>query len=404
MLTYSKPLPFKPDCPTDFKNFTGRNKLIKEHIRYLNQACLGVPQHFLISGEKSMGKSSFGEYLKNYAERVYDMIAVHVYAGAKEDVNELICLIVEEILNEINGLCWAEDIFEIFNDKIDFGSVLSRSVKFKDKNDSLIKNIRYNFPGFLVDLIKQMSDKKGIFIIIDDINGLSKTPDFANWYKSFTDTLATSFYDGAPVAVMLSAHPDKINALYNHNPSFNRIFIHREIGSLENDEVRDFFIRSFNQVGMTIDDDALNLMLHFSSGHPTMMQEIGAGIYWTCEEDNVSYEDAFKGIIRAGEEIGIKYLKSSLDSSILSDKYLNIFTKFGDDFIVNFDGEYSFKKKDFSKSLDEKEKKVFSDFLIRARQLGILDLSGAKKSGHYKFTNNLFPLYFAIKSLESKQF
>lgn len=152
---------------------------------------------------------------------------------------------------------------------------------------------------------------------------------------------------------------------------------------------------------MGIDEDALNLMVHFSSGHPTMMQEIGAGIYWTCDDKNISCRDAFIGIVRSGEEIGVKYLKSSLDSSIRSNKYLNIFNKLGEDFITNFNGEYSFKKKDFVSQLDENESKVFSDFLIRARQLGILEFSGAKKSGHYKFTNNLFPLYFAIKSFES---
>ena len=131
---------------------------------------------------------------------------------------------------------------------------------------------------------------------------------------------------------------------------------------------------------MSIDEDALNLMVHFSSGHPTMMQEIGAGIYWICESKSISREYAFRGIVRAGGEIGIKYLQSSLDSSIRSNKYLNIFNKLGEDFISNFNGEYSFKKKDFALKLDENESKVFSDFLIIARQLGILEFSGAKKA------------------------
>ena len=61
----------------------------------------------------------------------------------------------------------------------------------------------------------------------------------------------------------------------------------------------------------------------------------------------MSYKDAFKGIIRAGEEIGVKYLKSYLGNSIRSDIYLNIFNKLGNDFIANFDGEYSLKRKIF---------------------------------------------------------
>lgn len=46
---------------------------------------------------------------------------------------------------------------------------------------------------------------------------------------------------------------------------------------------------------------------------------------------------------------------------------------------------------------------VFTDFLVRARQLGIFEFSGAKKNGHYKFVNNLFPICFAIKSFESNR-
>ena len=129
----------------------------------------------------------------------------------------------------------------MFNDKIESVVVMNLSFKFKNNNDSIINNIRSNFANFLVDLTKNICDKKGIFIIIDDINGLSKTHDFANWYKSFTDTLASSFYDYAPIAVMLLAHPDVIDDLYNHNPSFNRIFMHREIEPLKDIEVRDFF-------------------------------------------------------------------------------------------------------------------------------------------------------------------
>ena len=75
----------------------------------------------------------------------------------------------------------------------------------------------------MCDLVNQFKDNDGLFIIIDDINGLSDTPEFANWYKSFADTMATSI-DKAPIGMMLTGYPEKFNKLYEHNQSITRIF------------------------------------------------------------------------------------------------------------------------------------------------------------------------------------
>lgn len=47
--------------------------------------------------------------------------------------------------------------------------------------------------------------------------------------------------------------------------------------------------------------------------------------------------------------------------------------------------------------------KVFDGFLRRANELGIIELVGSKKQGTYKFTNNLYPVYFMIQFLESQK-
>ena len=162
-------------------------------------------------------------------------------------------------------------------------------------------------------------------------------------------------------------------------------------------------LKHFVKIDIQLELDALNLMAHFSSGLPTMMQEIGDGVFWYNEGDIVKREDALGGILRAGEEIGVKYLKPALDNSIKSDKYLDIFDKLGIDFVEhNIEEDYSFRKRDFKDKLNEDEINVFSDFLKRARDLKIIEFTGAPRSGHYKFTNNLYPLYFFIRSSTRK--
>ncbi len=72
----------------------------------------------------------------------------------------------------------------------------------------------------------------------------SETPEFANWYKSFADTLATSF-DNVPICMMLTGYPEKFKRLYDHNPSVNRIFHTHELKGLSNREIENFYTTIF---------------------------------------------------------------------------------------------------------------------------------------------------------------
>lgn len=393
-----KPSPFQPGEPVRPEKFEGRTSIIEEYKNYLMQVVNGNPQHFFITGKRGMGKTSLANFISNIAKNDYSLITAHIMNDGVHTIEELIIQIIERILNSIKSEKWSKKIFDYLKDSIETVGFGGLNIKFKPSKNEL-KNIKDNFAFYLIDLINNFKDKDGVFIVIDDINGLSDTPDFANWYKSFADTMATSI-DFVPIGIMLTGYPEKLEALYNHNPSFNRIFRHNEIGSLEKGDIKNFFIKNFNSVNIQIENSALQLMVHFSSGLPTMMQEIGDGVFWVRTSDMIDKEIALVGIIRAGEEIGIKYLKPALDTSIRSDKYLSIFDKLGDDFLNHITEDYTFRKKDFVSNLDQHEEKVFSDFLKKARDLRIIEFTGAKRSGHYKFTNNLYPLYFAIQSLK----
>lgn len=391
--------PFQPEEPVFPENFEGRKEIIEKYLPYLNQSVNGRSQHFFVTGKRGMGKTSLASYFKEIAERKCKMVGIHILNDGVHDVDSLIQQIIERLLNEIEKESWSNKIVEKFKDNVESVGIWGTNIKFRPKNN-IITHIKDNFSFFLADIIMQFEDKKGLFIIIDDINGLSNTPKFANWYKSFADTLSTEFKDGVPITMMLSGYPEILEVLYSHNPSFTRIFKHIEVEKLDNVEINEFFTKLFKKNNISISQEAMELMVHFSSGLPNMMQEIGDGVFWINDDDLISKDDALKGIIRAGNEIGIKYLKPALDSSIRSDKYLDIFNKLGEDFLnQELEKNYSFKKKDFASKLNIKEEKVFSDFLIRARDLKIIEFSGAKKSGHYKFTNNLYPIYFAIQSI-----
>ena len=101
------------------------------------------------------------------------------------------------------------------------------------------------------------------------------------------------------------------------------------------------------------------------------------------DNDNfISSEDAAAGVIEAGNRIGLKYLQPVLDKKI---RVLII-----DPFCKNCRRpcrilEGTFTKKEYEDVLDESEIKVFKDFISRAKELNIIELSSSKKQGVYKF-------------------
>lgn len=397
---FNKISPFQPEEPVEPEKFEGRNIIIERNLPYLYQSANGDPTHFFIKGKRGMGKTSLASYFKDIAERKYKMVGVHVLNDGIHDIDSLIKQIIERLLNEIEKETWSDKIVSKFKDYIDTIDLVGVKFKF-NPDEKTINYIKDNFPFLLKEIIDNFEDEKGLFIIIDDINGLSETPDFANWYKSFVDTLSTNFKGQLPVTFILTTYPENAQKLYDHNISFNRAFKHIDIEGLEDNEIEDFFRKTFNSLNIDIESDAMELMVRFSSGLPNMMQEIGNGVFWINNESIIDRHTALRGVIRAGNEIGLKYLQPALDNSIRSERYLTIFRALGDDFTSkDLTKEYTFRKRDFAPKLNNKEQNAFGDFLSRAKELNIIEYAAAPNTGVYKFTNNLYPIYFFIQSID----
>ena len=149
-------------------------------------------------------------YISGFAKNNYSMVTAHIMNDGVHDIDELVVQIIERILNAIGPEKWHDKIFKIgkYMESVGFGGF---NIKFKPPEDEL-RSIKDNIAFYLSDLVDNFKDKDGLFIVIDDINGLSQTPEFANWYKSFADTLATSI-DDAPICIMLIGYPEKFKII-----------------------------------------------------------------------------------------------------------------------------------------------------------------------------------------------
>ncbi len=149
-----------------------------------------------------------------------------------------------------------------------FGSIesvefLGTKIRFKPDEETS-RDLVASFHYILNELINdEFDDYDCIFLVIDDINGLSQQEEFVNWYKRFADTIEVDSSFDLPLYILFAGYPEKFDNLVLQDLSFGRIFHHEEISSLENTDVREFFINAFDSVGMKCEDDALELLVFF---------------------------------------------------------------------------------------------------------------------------------------------
>ena len=395
-MDFDRESPFQPEIPVFPDRFKGRQETIRKILRRANIIYKGEPQHFFLTGKRRMGKTSVADFVKDYLDYKKNMIGVYVSNKGNDSVETLTTWIIEALINELPQKSRFERIKKWFGDHIESIEIKGTKIKFK-VDEELSRSFKNYFPDYISEIYDEFPKDKqnGILIIIDDINGLSKSREFADWYKKLADTLAVSNHYNLPVYFLLAGYPERFNALVVHEESFGSIFNFDFIDCLSDDEVIVFFKETFSQMGMKISSEALNIMVAFSSGLPLMMQQIGESVFWTCETNCISKQDAIEGVINAAYEIGSKQIKPVLNQ-IKSDKYEDILQFLAENKMNNF------KRSDIKYVMNISDN-VLSNFLSKMVELGILESTGHKHSGTYEFSNNLYYTYFWIKSFEKSQ-
>ena len=254
-----------------------------------------------------------------------------------------------------------------------------------------------DFPYVLKNLLQNLeADKKGIIIVLDDLNGLAGTSEFANWLKSFVDEVATSG-EPLPLLLILSGLPERRRQLVNNQPSLDRVFDLVHVSRFKESEVKEFFEKAFSKVGVEVKHEAMELLCRFSGGHPVFMHEIGDAVFKTDEDDEIDEKDALQGLLRAAEAIGAKYIEPNVLAAIRSEKYRRILDK-----IVTNPFVHSFSKKELSGRISGDESKVLNNFLQKMKKLGVIAQPPGTQRGEYKFTSELYAIFFWLQAVSVK--
>ncbi len=389
--------PFTPGQPAPATAFSGRKDLVRELVETAESACRGRFRVAYISGERGIGKSSLAQAVRHLAERDLEMATAYVALGGVEDLTGLARLTLSSLIRDNDNKSWMKSVINALSKHIEYVGVLGVDFKL-NMPDTDLQVVVDNFANQMNGLLKQIgSDRKGLMLVLDDINGLAETPAFAHWLKSMVDSVAVSGREAPPVFLLFAGLEERRRQIIKHNESVARVFQPtRLVEPWTNEETRAFFAEGFRKGEVELSSAVLVDCVDFSGGLPMLAQEIGHAVWKRIKQDS----DPVRGIFDAAEEIGRQYLEPSVVHALHSKSYRAILRKIG----RNLAATDTFSKSELREKIDlsAEEVKALDNFITRMRKLGaiLLDQESSRK-GVYRFPSLLHRLYFDIAAGKS---
>ena len=386
--------PFKPGQTVPLEFFVGRIKEIERLQSMVKASTQGQFKIGFISGERGIGKSSLASFVRHLSDRNCNTAGCHVYLGGVGELNEMVRKTFDRILNESIDKSWHQQAMGFFGDRVRkvglFGFSLELNIDDRD-----LPTLSRNFVPSMRNLLEKLKEQKdALLLILDDINGLATSTDFANWLKSMVDEISTS-EQKMPLCILVVGLEERRQELIEGQPSLARVFELIDISPWSDDETSEFYQNAFQSMNAKIGEPELSRLVQFTGGLPVLAHEIGDAVWRTAQSLEINAREVSQGIFIAAEIIGRKLLEPQIFRAIRSERYRSILRKMAGE------SQMYFRRAELVANLTEKEAKVVGSFLRRMKKLGAIETIDGVRGG-YKFPTFLHALYFRLESEYAK--
>ena len=392
--------PFYPGQPVPVELFVGRAKQIDRIMnRAVAQVSAGKPIAVFVQGEYGIGKSSIAGFVQWIAEKHQALHGIYAPLGGARELSDVAVTVLEATLR--SGAFDPKRSEKVRNWLAKyigrqelFGFTLNAEALRKDAPSLATP---FGMLGFLTETVERLKDDgiKGIFLVLDEINGITENPQFANFIKGLVDTNAMSSKP-LPLLLMLCGVEERRRQMIQKHQPVDRIFDVIEIESMDVKEMEAFFQRAFDSVSMPVEPSAMSILTQYSAGFPKIMHLVGDAAFWIDRDGIIKQADALTAVFLAAEEVGKKYVDQQVYRALRIPDYKSILAKIG-----KMDPDtMSFKKADVASGLTESEKKKFNNFLQEMKSLNVL--RSGDVPGEYIFNVRMVRLYIWLQSLEEK--
>ncbi len=343
--------PYRPQSPTPPGMFSGRGDELSHIERFLFQTKNENPQHFIIEGERGIGKSSLMLFVNYLAKG-------HISFSKMDPFKFLVCSIelnsTVDYLQIIKMIAQELSLAVSENDKIKSKAV--KAWEFLSKWEIL--GVRYHKDDLQLDAYQELGrlaslladiteDAKleidGVLILIDEADKPESAAGLGELSKLLTEMLIKKGcnkvcmgFAGLPVI------QSKLKASHESSP---RIFTTLSLKPLNHQESKDVIdaglkeANSKNKEKTFIKEDAKQLISDLSEGYPYFLQQFSYSAFEADTDFIISEEDVNVGAYQengAIDQLGNKFFKELYFDKIDSDNYrtvLNVMAEYNDSWV-----------------------------------------------------------------------
>ena len=400
--------PFRPGSVISPGMFAGRYEEIQVVEQALLQTRDGNPQHFIIEGERGIGKSSLCLWVDYLAkgDTTYDgqnrlsFVVVNLELHGAMGYDDIVDAILAELKKQISlrdalvqscKKAWEFfSRFQVAGLKYDRPQPLSTDSRRLDELTDVLISILEESQGAV----------EGVLILIDEADRPASDAHLGQLCKLLTERLSRRRCE--KVCIGLSGLPELLQKLRDSHESSLRIFNILELKPLEFDErmlVIDRGIETANErndIKTAIDDDAKRLIANLSEGYPHFLQEFAHCSFATDTNNTIDVGDVVKGTFSehgALNQLGRKYFADIYIDKIGSEDYRRVLIAMADHM-----DEWVGRQTIISKS--GVKESIVNNALSAMRDRKII-LLNPRSRGEYRLPTRSFAVW--IKALETQK-
>lgn len=399
--------PYRPQGTTPPGMFRGREAELNHIERFLFQTKNENPQHFIIEGERGIGKSSLMLFVSYLAKG-------HISFSKIDPFKFLVCSI------ELNSTVDYLQIIRMIAQELKVAVSENERIKSRAKKawDFLSKweilGVRYHKDnhqpdtyqelGNLATLLAEITedakhDMDGVLILVDEADKPDSSAGLGELSKLLTEMLVKKGCNR--VCIGFAGLPIIQSRLKASHESSPRIFTTLSLKPLSKQESLDVIdaglkeANSRNSERTTIDESAKNLISDLSEGYPYFLQQFSYSAFEADTDFVISEEDVSSGAYHengAIDQLGTKFFKELYYDRIDSDNYRIVLN------VMAEESEGWIKRQDIITKSGIGKINV-TNALKALKERNIIQASEAKK-GEYRLPTRAFAAW--IKALDKR--
>jgi hypothetical protein len=336
--------PFKPNSPVPTAMFAGRINEINAFEHGLHQTKNGSPSHFLMTGERGIGKSSLLMLYKPLADGSIateygnmNFVTINTAISPRTNLLTFIRVIERGLKRELGKI---ESVRSFLNDTWSFvqriklmDSGIEKSTVTEDP-DLVIDDFAFSLAetcNRIANPEKGEQAKDGIVFFIDEADAASPDLHLGYFIKIVTEMLQQ--HGCLNVMFVIAGLPEVIAKLSESHESSLRIFHHLKIKELSKED-RSYVIEQgmeegnrINEAETTISEEAKSRISTLSEGYPHFIQQFAYSAFDINDDGEISEHDVLAGAFLengALDSIGRRYYASQYHEQIKSDEYREV--------------------------------------------------------------------------------